>query len=216
MFRSMSDRWGSQFVVAKHKGERLQRRYGNGSWHSAQSAELPLACATVIRSMENSDQVMRNRKRAIRLIGIANELLAMARQLEIGEDVPQETSAFDFINELAGGDTLPGGLRKPVSASDPGRKDHPIWVELARQTYEDRRRRSKIFQADDLFGEPAWDILLDLFIAAKERRSVSVTSACIGSAVPSTTALRWITILEKHGLLVREADPGDARACTSN
>ena len=37
------------------------------------------------------------------------------------------------------------------------------------------------------------------------------TSACIGSAVPSTTALRWIAILEKQGLLVREADASDAR-----
>jgi DNA-binding MarR family transcriptional regulator len=38
-----------------------------------------------------------------------------------------------------------------------------------------------------------------------------VTSACIGSAVPATTALRWISILERQGLLMREADPGDAR-----
>ncbi|MCJ2181835.1 MarR family transcriptional regulator [Novosphingobium sp. 1949] len=161
--------------------------------------------------MEKTDQVMRNRKRAIRLIGIANELLAMARQLEMDEDAVPDASAFDFISELACDGTLPTSARPTLATGSPGRRDHPIWVELARQTYEDRRRRSKIFQSDDLFGEPAWDILLDLFIAAKERRSVSVTSACIGSAVPSTTALRWITILEKQGLLVREADPGDAR-----
>jgi len=141
---------------------------------------------------------MRNRSKAIRLIGIANELLAMARELEIGE------SPSAIINALASGEKRDNS--KP-SAS----QDHPIWVELARQTYDDRRRRTKIFRTEDLFGEPAWDILLDLFVAAKERRRVSVTSACIGSAVPSTTALRWISILEKQGLLVREADPGDAR-----
>jgi hypothetical protein len=147
--------------------------------------------------MENTDQLMRNRAKAIRLIGIANELLAMARELEIGE------SPSAILDSLAGG----SGEGAKVTAS----QDHPIWVELARQTYEDRRRRTKIFRSEELFGEPAWDILLDLFIAAKERRRVSVTSACIGSAVPSTTALRWIAILEKQGLLVREADPGDAR-----
>lgn len=141
---------------------------------------------------------MRNRAKAIRLIGIANELLAMARELEIGQPL-----ISDPVNGArAGGDVPPRGTTS---------QDHPIWVELARQAYEDRRRRSKIFRLDALFGEPAWDILLDLFIAAKERRRVSVTSACIGSAVPSTTALRWIAILEKQGLLVREADPGDAR-----
>lgn len=142
---------------------------------------------------------MRNRAKAIRLIGIANELLAMARELEIGE-----TSSSIL--------TPSGGLGAGTELSKhAASQDHPIWVELARQTYDDRRRRTKIFRSEDLFGEPAWDILLDLFIAAKERRRVSVTSACIGSAVPSTTALRWITILEKQGLLVREADPGDAR-----
>jgi hypothetical protein len=148
--------------------------------------------------MENTDQLMRNRAKAIRLIGIANELLAMARELEIGE------SPSAILESLTGKGEHENGK---TSAS----QDHPIWVELARQTYEDRRRRTKIFRSEELFGEPAWDILLDLFIAAKERRRVSVTSACIGSAVPSTTALRWITILEKQGLLVREADPGDAR-----
>jgi hypothetical protein len=149
--------------------------------------------------MESTDQLMRNRSKAIRLIGIANELLAMARELEIGES---PSAMLESLN----------GAGEPRENGKAGAgQDHPIWVELARQNYEDRRRRTKIFRSDDLFGEPAWDILLDLFIAVKERRRVSVTSACIGSAVPSTTALRWIAILEKQGLLVREADPGDAR-----
>jgi hypothetical protein len=150
--------------------------------------------------MANTDQLMRNRTKAIRLIGIANELLAMARELEIGQSISQMQQA------LAGG---VGEYESPRNAA--GTQDHPIWLELARQSYDDRRRRTKIFGSADLFGEPAWDILLDLFVAAKERRRVSVTSACIGSAVPSTTALRWITILEKQDFLVREADPGDAR-----
>lgn len=141
---------------------------------------------------------MRNRAKAIRLIGIANELLAVARELEIG-DKPGLAPRL-----LAEGEN-------DTDKSTGATQDHPIWVELARQTYDDRRRRTKIFASDELFGEPAWDILLDLFIAAKERRRVSVTSACIGSAVPSTTALRWITILERNGFLAREADPGDAR-----
>ncbi|MCT2401062.1 MarR family transcriptional regulator [Novosphingobium mangrovi (ex Huang et al. 2023)] len=150
--------------------------------------------------MANTDQLMRNRTKAIRLIGVANELLAMARELEIGESISQIQQA------LIGNSNDQDVQNSPVTA-----RDHPVWGELARQTYDDRRRRAKIFRSEDLFGEPAWDILLDLFVAAKERRRLSVTSACIGAAVPSTTALRWIAILEKKGLLVREADPGDAR-----
>ena len=147
--------------------------------------------------MSSTDYLIRNRAKAIRLIGIANELLAVARELEIGDN--GSLSAHVLNDE------------RETGKSAAAMQDHPIWVELARQTYDDRRRRNKIFGSGDLFGEPAWDILLDLFIAAKERRRVSVTSACIGSTVPSTTALRWITILEKHCLLAREADPGDAR-----
>ncbi len=154
---------------------------------------------------------MRNRNKAIRLIGIANELLAMARQLEIGIDDQDSSNVPGAILGHTGQALHQPPQQKPPASHEGSSKDHPIWVELARQTYDDRRRRAKIFQSDDLFGEPAWDILLDLFIAAKERRSVSVTSACIGAAVPSTTALRWITILERKDLLVREADPADAR-----
>jgi hypothetical protein len=132
--------------------------------------------------------VQRSKDKARRLIAVANELLTLAHDLE--------RTAEDDAGS-AGEGSIQG--------------DDPLWGELARQTYEDRRRRTKIFGDETLFGEPAWDILLDLFIAAKERRRVYVTSACIGAAVPATTALRWITILEQKGFVVRDADPGDAR-----
>lgn len=149
--------------------------------------------------MDTREEIMRNRARASRLIGVANELLAMAHELE-KTVASQEGQPVPISSARRGA---------PVREGPP--EDHPLWGELARQAYADRRRRPKIFANEDLFGEPAWDILLDLFIAAKERRRVSVTSACIGSAVPSTTALRWITLLEKQGLLLREADTSDAR-----
>lgn len=82
---------------------------------------------------------------------------------------------------------------------------------LARKAYALRRKRQAIFGNPDLFGEPAWDILLDLFIAAGEGKSVSVSSACIGSAAPATTGLRWLGVLSDEGLVVRENDPADHR-----
>ncbi len=82
---------------------------------------------------------------------------------------------------------------------------------LARDTYRNRRLRGQFFDDEALFGEPAWDLLLDLFIAAREGKQVPVTSACIGAAVPTTTALRWLAVLEARGLILREADGRDAR-----
>ena len=147
--------------------------------------------------MENTDQLMRNRAKAIRLIGIANELLAMARELEIGE------SPSAILDSLAGG-TAEGGK---VTAS----QDHPIWVELARQNYDDRRRRTKIFRSEELFGEPAWDILLDLFISEHEQRRLSVSAVCIGARAPSATALRYLAMLQDADLVERIRDACDGR-----
>jgi DNA-binding MarR family transcriptional regulator len=73
-----------------------------------------------------------------------------------------------------------------------------------------RRLRDRYFDAS-LFADPAWDILLDLYAARLEGRSVSVSSLCIAAAVPPTTALRWITSMTEHGALVRRQDPDDAR-----
>lgn len=83
--------------------------------------------------------------------------------------------------------------------------------DLARKAYADRRRRTGIPGTAGLFGEPAWDILLDLFIAARESRRVSLANACAGAAVPEASALRWIAILERRGLIVGEGPGHDRR-----
>ncbi|MGY6551805.1 MAG: MarR family transcriptional regulator [Erythrobacter sp.] len=82
---------------------------------------------------------------------------------------------------------------------------------LARHAYWLRRQRATIFGCAELFGEPAWDILLDLYIAHAEGKAVSVSSACIGSASPPTTGLRWLGVLSDEGLITRQNDASDHR-----
>lgn len=82
--------------------------------------------------------------------------------------------------------------------------------EMVSDHYALRRRRESEFDAD-LFSDPAWDILLDLYLAARAQKRISVTSACIASAAPATTALRWIEVLANRGLIVRAPDPADRR-----
>src|SRR3546814_14694380 len=62
-----------------------------------------------------------------------------------------------------------------------------------------------------LFADPAWDMLLDLTASRAEHVRVSVTSLCIASGVPPTTALRWIGQMVDAGLFVRTADGVDKR-----
>lgn len=82
---------------------------------------------------------------------------------------------------------------------------------LAKTLYALRRQRDAIVGFKGLFGEPGWDILLDLYIAARRGTETQVSSVCIEAGVPSTTILRWIARLENDGLVYRAADAGDAR-----
>lgn len=81
---------------------------------------------------------------------------------------------------------------------------------LVRQIIRQRQLRARYFD-DDLFADPAWDILLDLTAARAEHTRVSVTSLCIASGAPPTTALRWISQMVKAGLLKRVEDEADKR-----
>jgi hypothetical protein len=81
---------------------------------------------------------------------------------------------------------------------------------LIRRIIRQRQQRAKFFDAE-LFADPAWDMLLDLTAARVEHTRVSVTSLCIASGVPPTTALRWIGQMTEAGLLERVEDEADRR-----
>ena len=81
---------------------------------------------------------------------------------------------------------------------------------LVRKIIRHRQLRAGFFDGD-LFADPAWDMLLDLTAARAEHTRVSVTSLCIASGVPPTTALRWIALMCDAGLLQRAEDEIDRR-----
>jgi len=75
----------------------------------------------------------------------------------------------------------------------------------------DARSRRGAYLPPSLFADPAWDMLLDLFLAHHSQLRISVSSLCIASNVPTSTALRWLKTLEEQGLISRRVDPLDAR-----
>lgn len=105
----------------------------------------------------------------------------------------------------------PATVRTEQIPQETSQADRRMFLRLARKTYWLRRQRAAIFGCAEMFGEPAWDILLDLYIASAEGKQVSVSSACIGSACPPTTGLRWLAILTEQGFVVRENDSSDNR-----
>lgn len=81
---------------------------------------------------------------------------------------------------------------------------------LASSIYRMRQHRQAYFDAA-LFAEPAWDMMLDLFINKVRGARVSTTSLCLAAGVPHATGIRWISTLREHGLLRRYRAPDDAR-----
>lgn len=83
-------------------------------------------------------------------------------------------------------------------------------VELARWIYSNREHRPAA-KVPDLLGEPAWDILIDLYINQTLGRRIAVSAACVASRAPFTTALRHIRLLCEAGVMRRVPDKGDRR-----
>ncbi len=73
-----------------------------------------------------------------------------------------------------------------------------------------RRMRSQYFPTE-LFSDPCWEMLLDLYDAELSRAEVTVTSLGAASGVPLTTALRRMEQLLGHGLIERAGDNEDKR-----
>lgn len=97
---------------------------------------------------------------------------------------------------------------EPHSSSS--RRFLPQQQRNVRDLLKSRRARDQFFDSN-LFADPAWDILLELYAAELGHQRMSISALCTASAVPATTALRWIKLLEKNGLLVRKDDPMDRR-----
>lgn len=83
-------------------------------------------------------------------------------------------------------------------------------VTAARRMIRERRRRAQFFRGD-LFADPAWDMMLDIFLAEAEGRETPVMNLCLSSQVPETTTLRWVKTLEHEGIFVRQKDDHDQR-----
>jgi len=125
----------------------------------------------------------------------------------INRDVPVPEGGTLAENALSGevhaGDD---GSRQTRRGARPSLPD----PRLVRRIIRQRQLRNRFFDSA-LFADPAWDILLDLTAARAEHMRVSVTSLCIASGVPPTTALRWISQMTEAGLLVRVEDQADRR-----
>jgi DNA-binding MarR family transcriptional regulator len=140
--------------------------------------------------------------RAQRLSDIASDQSA-ERLRQLSDEVSRIASTLARLS------TEPGvPQRTPAAAT--GAEVPPVSADTVRSVIRARRLRSRFFE-EDLFADPAWDMLLDLLQAEIAQLRVPVSSLCIAAAVPATTALRWLKTMTDKGIFVRRADPHDGR-----
>lgn len=102
--------------------------------------------------------------------------------------------------------------RSHVSVDDTGATNECVMpgLELASWCVDARRLRDAIF-GTQMFSDPAWDILLCLYVLAAHGDKVKITSLAPMTGLATTTAGRWARKLVARGLLEREQDGSDRR-----
>ena len=101
--------------------------------------------------------------------------------------------------------TALNALSHKIATPDGEQLLHPVDAELRR-----RRRREQKFKLN-YFGDPAWDILLELERAQRLGHQLAVTDIGVEPQIPLTTVLRYLARLDEDGLIDRRTDPRDRR-----
>jgi hypothetical protein len=169
------------------------------------------AGAARLREMGEEDRVA--------LLRLSQQVEAIAHSLDRLSHAPTPASVFSDIkrdyrtSEPSAFGTfgaVPSPAGAPPLASSPLSGSPVPDPQMVRQMIANRQARARFFDPE-LFGDPAWDMLLDLTAAHGEGARVSVTSLCIAAGVPATTALRWLTQMVESGIFERVPDPADKR-----
>lgn len=106
--------------------------------------------------------------------------------------------------EPSPGQQLEGSTRPAADTS------RAALIARAREEFGNRRRRTSIFERS-MFGEPAWDMLLALYILDVSGQRQTTGALMQFSGAPITTARRWLDYLVGNGLVLRSHHPTDQR-----
>jgi DNA-binding transcriptional ArsR family regulator len=112
--------------------------------------------------------------------------------------------------DRSGATLLQAPRLRVVGPDDPPDEQEESLAARTRSYLRARRLREDLFP-EQIFADPAWDMLLELFACRLEGNRVHISDACAATLVPQTTALRWIDRLVECGLIERHRDTKDSR-----
>lgn len=120
------------------------------------------------------------------------------RLLQLSDEVARIATALATLSTTR---IEPPGGREDREAPD-------MAVGAVERAVNERKARARYFPGD-LFGEPVWDMLLELLHCELRGRDSSVSDLCLYAGVPGTAALRWIAAMIERGLVTREPPPNE-------
>ncbi len=126
------------------------------------------------------------------------------------EDYERLAAALDRVRAVA------ARGRGEIVAPVPAGPEEPDDVDRARVLLAQRRARDAAAGAlADMFGEPGWDILLNLFVAFEEGRAMDAATIAIAIGLRPAVLTRWLAVLTERGLIRSVApQPGSAMTLT--
>lgn len=83
-------------------------------------------------------------------------------------------------------------------------------VRVAQAILQLRRQRNEEFDSS-LFGEPAWEMLLGLYVRDASGTACTLADLVATSNAPPSTAERWLAQLDRLGFVIRRSHPGEAK-----
>ncbi|MBA3512389.1 MarR family transcriptional regulator [Sphingomonas sp.] len=210
-----SDRGASMDRLLDH----VNRDAGHGRYQAIVAAPSELLDMVAARLTDGSVELLVDGDDADRAAALAVALTGSHRPERLS-DVGSDRNAIrlrqlsDEVSRIASTlarlSTGPASVARPTE-QPPTAGDVPeVSAEMVRTVIRARRLRSRYFD-ENIFADPAWDMLLDLLQAEIAQLRVPVSSLCIAASVPATTALRWLKSMTQQGMFVRRADPHDGR-----
>jgi DNA-binding MarR family transcriptional regulator len=135
-----------------------------------------------------------------------------------GEPVVKNDTVVGLMKELTAKLSAVAGefeerlakIVQPVEDSEGGTLSPAALIGRANALLAERRLRRQHLPAE-LFHEPAWDMLLALFVARNDGQPMNIKALVAMADAPVTTSQRWIEHLYKLRLIDRVIDPADRR-----
>lgn len=126
------------------------------------------------------------------------------------EDYERLVAAIERVRSVA------ARSRGEIVATVPTGPEEPDDVERAQALLTQRRARDAAAgPLAELFGEPGWDILLTLFVALEQGRTMRPPAIAGAIAIRPAVLGRWLKVLETRGLIWSAEEAGEAPAPVS-